>query len=89
MNEPVLPSVASAGPASDSMPPAAFTMSATALPRRSACSFVVIVTPRSINTLKKCSRAARWSPSKEASETFSARARRANVWIEGSTCPFS
>ncbi len=34
---------------------------------------------------KKSSIIARWSPSSEASDTFSARARRARVWIEGST----
>jgi hypothetical protein len=82
-------SVSVLGPATDSMPPSACTMSATACARRAPCSLVVIVTPRSPSTRKKSSITARWSPSSEASDTFSARARRASVWIDGSTWPFS
>ena len=86
---PGLPFGDSPGPATDSRPPSACTMSATACARRLPCSFEVRCTPRSSSTAKKSSRIARWSPSSEASETFSARASRARVWIDGSTWPFS
>ena len=50
---------AAAGPATDSMPPSAWTMSATACASRPPCSLVEIVTPRSSSTRKKSSITAR------------------------------